>query len=159
MAHRGQSARAREAPRRRRLGAAALAVLAAACTPEIGHHGHMADAEDLERVRPGATSRAQVRQLLGSPSATSAFGPEIWYYMGKRISRTSFLDPEVIESKAVAIRFDEAGVVREVDAYGKADLRTVALVERETPAHGRELSLVEQLLGNIGRFGAADEPP
>ena len=36
--------------------------------------------------------------------------------------------------------------------YGQEDGRTIAYVDRTTPTEGNELTLIQQLLGNLGRF-------
>ena len=54
--------------------------------------------------------------------------------------------------RIVAIEFDDGGTVSNVEEYDLADGRNVNLVGRETPTRGRELTILEQLFGNIGRL-------
>ena len=58
----------------------------------------------------------------------------------------------MVEQKVVEVTFDDKGVVQSVDRRNLADARQVALVERETPTSGNELNLLQQFVGNIGRF-------
>ena len=44
------------------------------------------------------------------------------------------------------------GLVSDVAEYGLEDGRVVAIADRETPTRGRELTFLEQLLGNVGRL-------
>ena len=37
--------------------------------------------------------------------------------------------------------------------YSKDDLREVGMVDRTTPTAGKDLSVLDQLIGNLGRFG------
>ena len=53
---------------------------------------------------------------------------------------------------AVAIDFDSAGRVSDVRRYGLDDGREIQPVDRATPTKGREVTLLQQLFGNIGRF-------
>jgi outer membrane protein assembly factor BamE (lipoprotein component of BamABCDE complex) len=65
----------------------------------------------------------------------------------------------VLDQQVVAVAFDDSGVVREVEHLGLADSRTVDPSPRVTPSAGRELGLMEQLVGNVGRFsGVGDRP-
>jgi len=88
------------------------------------------------------------------------FGDETWYYVSKRTETLAFLAPEVTERKVVIVRFDRQGVVKAVDYLGLDDEREIQFVERETPTSGNEIGLLDQLLGNIGRFGGeGDQGP
>ena len=51
-----------------------------------------------------------------------------------------------------ALTFDDRGILQEVQNVGLEDGEEIQIVERETPTMGRELSLIEQLIGNMGRF-------
>ena len=44
------------------------------------------------------------------------------------------------------------GTVAEVTEYDVSDSRQVNYVARTTPTRGRELTLLEQVLGNVGRL-------
>ena len=63
-----------------------------------------------------------------------------------------------MKRKVIVIMFDQKGVARELKSYGIEDARRIQMVERKTPTAGRELTILKQLFGNIGRFeGAAEE--
>ena len=90
--------------------------------------------------------------LLGSPSSVSVLDGQDWYYIGSRFRTFAFFGPEVLERQVVAITFDPNGVVQSLDALGAENGREVRLVERETRTRGNDLTIVQQLLGNVGRF-------
>jgi hypothetical protein len=50
------------------------------------------------------------------------------------------------------VRFDEKGRVAGVARLGLDEAREVEIVERTTPTASNEMSVLQQLLGNIGRF-------
>ena len=50
----------------------------------------------------------------------------------------------------MAITFDQNDVVASVDLYGLNEGRVVNLETNTTPTFGRELTILEQVLGNIG---------
>ena len=52
----------------------------------------------------------------------------------------------------VAISFDPDGVVTDVRQFGIEDGRVIDLVTRTTPTYGREMTVVQQLLGNLLQF-------
>ena len=82
----------------------------------------------------------------------STFEDNTWYYVGQKSEQLAFLKPEVIERKVLVISFDETGLVGETKTYTLADAREIDPVGRETPTEGRDLTILQQLFGNIGRF-------
>ena len=56
------------------------------------------------------------------------------------------------DRRIIAVSFDDTGVVDEVAEYSLDDGRLVSYASRETPTRGRELSFIEQILGNVGRL-------
>ena len=131
--------------------AGALAL--AACQSSVQVRGNLPDPEVLAEVRSGVHGRDDVAGLLGSPSAASTFKDNTWYYIGQRVEQgVSFLRPDVVEQKIVEVTFDDTGIVESMKTYDLADARDVDPVGRETPTEGRDLTLLQQLFGNIGRF-------
>ena len=59
----------------------------------------------------------------------------------------------------VAVDFNEAGVVSDVRRMELSDGKVVNYVSRKTPSPGKELSILEQLVGNVGRFGTGGLKP
>jgi outer membrane protein assembly factor BamE (lipoprotein component of BamABCDE complex) len=140
-----------------RLAPLAVAVLIAACSPIIDSRGNLPDAEDLEKIRVGVSSRDEVATVLGSPSAVATFDPNTWYYISKRTETVAFFRPDVLDQNVLTVRFDDAGLVREIVRTGKDAAEPIEPIERVTPTSGQSFSLFQQLFGNLGRFG--DTPP
>jgi outer membrane protein assembly factor BamE (lipoprotein component of BamABCDE complex) len=137
---------------------AALAALGlAACAANISTHGHRLDAAALAQIEPGQSSQGDVMQLLGSPSSLATFDDQTWYYVSQRIERHSFYFNSVVAQDVVAIVFDDQGTVSRVDRHDLNGAREIDLVDRETPTAGNELTVLEQFLGNIGRFNPPDD--
>ena len=138
--------------RRPAAGALLLALLLAACAPEISNHGYHLDETALAQLEPGRTTRDGTLQLLGSPSSIALFDDNVWYYVSQRTERKSFYQEQVVDQRVVSVTFDDQGVVQDVARQDLADALEVSLVDRETPTSGNELSIFEQFIGNIGRF-------
>jgi outer membrane protein assembly factor BamE (lipoprotein component of BamABCDE complex) len=134
------------------IAAMLLAAAGAACSPTITNHGYRIDQDSLAEIQPGITSREEVYRLLGSPSATGTFNGERWYYISQRNEQMSFYQSQVTAQDVVAVDFDKSGVVADVK---QSDLTAAAEIEpvpEETRTMGNEFTLVEQFLGNVGRF-------
>lgn len=123
-----------------------------ACVQTVNTRGYLADEDIIADLIPGVDNRDSVQAALGSPSNTGTFNEDIWYYYSRRTKSVAFLRPKIVNQQILAVTFDEEGNVEEINRFTLADARIVELVKRETPTRGRELGLLEQLFGNIGRF-------
>lgn len=136
---------------------AALAGLLTACNPVLRTHGYVptVDAKPQE-INPSTDTKATVLARLGNPSVKSTFDEDIkddtWFYMNATRQRYAYLRPKVEDRNITAITFNEDGQVTKVAEYGIEDGRYVDYVNRKTPTRGRELSVLEQIFGTIGRL-------
>src|ERR1700676_2328573 len=144
-------------PRRRRPLAAALAELATAAglgagSPTVSARGNLPTASQLSEIKPGVPEKATVTRVLGSPSTVASFDDTTWYYISQKTEELAFFKPEVRDPEVVAVSFDKDGTVKDVQNLRSKSPRGIEPVARTTPAPGKELSFIEQLLGNFGRF-------
>lgn len=142
--------------RKAALAAATALVLATTggCTPMTNYSGFQAVEVNPADIKSGEDTKSTVLGKLGSPSATSTFDPNIWFYMSQVTDRVAFYQPRVAVRNVFAITFDKTSEqVVAVNAYTLRDGKVFAYNTRETPTRGRELSILEQLLGNLGRGG------
>jgi outer membrane protein assembly factor BamE (lipoprotein component of BamABCDE complex) len=136
-----------------------LSVLLGGCQAKILQHGNVPDEDEVVQIQPGQDDKTRVEQLLGSPSTTGNFGEDVWYYISKRTSQTAFFEPDTIDQGVVAISFDQQSIVQDIKVYDQTDGRLVAMVDRVTPTHGNEMSFIQQMLGNLGRFSPGENGP
>lgn len=135
-------------------GALAAALLGA-CSPIIHTDGQIPDAVKLATIEPGVQGEDEVKKLIGAPSTESVWGQKTWYYITKRTSRYAFFSPDTEEQKVIAISFDQSGKVDSVHQYGLNDAKDVSPTGRVTPSKGKQLTILDQLLGNLNKYGAA----
>lgn len=133
----------------------------AACTPEIATHGFVPDPEDLAQVVPGVTNRDEVWTLLGTPTSRSTEDDSRWYYVTRVTENLAFYDPDFVGASVIVVDFNDAGTVEHVEYRTLPETEEFALVDRETPTQGKDLGLLEQLFGNLGKFdrGATSSGP
>jgi outer membrane protein assembly factor BamE (lipoprotein component of BamABCDE complex) len=134
------------------IAAAATGLLATgACTPISSYSGFQAiDARPTD-VKVGEDTKSTVMAKLGTPSATSTFDTNEWFYISQLTDKVAFYKPRVAMREVVAIKFNkDTEQVAEVDRYTLKDGKVIAYNGRETPTRGREMSILEQLLGNVG---------
>ena len=130
----------------------AVIILFSACTPQINNHGNFPNKDLIKSLKVGKSNKIEVNRILGPPSAAATFDKEAWYYVGSQASKRAFLDPKLLDRHILIIHFDEKGIVQKIKRLSKGDGRAVRIVTRKTPTSGKELTILEQLIGNIGRF-------
>lgn len=139
---------------RNTLSVALLVLSLAACAPNEVISGHVPTPGELDDIRPGVTDRDSIAELLGNPSTIATFESDTWYYITRKSTQIAFFQPKITEQTVVAVHFDEAGIVKEVRHYALENGRIIDPVSRTTPTRGRELTVLEQLFRNLGRFSA-----
>jgi outer membrane protein assembly factor BamE (lipoprotein component of BamABCDE complex) len=130
----------------------AIALALSACAPTVNNRGHLPAAERLAEIHPGQTTKDQVVQILGTPSSSGVFDDKTWYYISRRTEQVAFFDKDVLDQQVYVIDFDNQGVVKKVDHKDLKDARLIEPAPGATPAPGRELTFIEQIIGNVGRF-------
>ncbi len=133
--------------------AAAACILVTGCAAEINTRGNTPADDKLSQVAPGMT-REQVMEILGSPSTMATFTDAAWYYIGQRTEDYAFYKPKVIERQVVVVHFNDLGQVSEVKRLEKDDGKPIEMVELTTPTVGRDLNLMQQIFGNLGKSPA-----
>jgi outer membrane protein assembly factor BamE (lipoprotein component of BamABCDE complex) len=134
------------------VAALVAAAAASACTPTVRRHGYVPEQVPLSAIQPYVDTKASVLERYGNPSTSGVFDGETWYYVTNVREQLGYLEPESSARAIVAVRFDGSGRVSEVQNFSLADARSPGVVGRETPTRGRELTILEQLLGNVGRL-------
>ena len=150
----------RQEPRRRGKAvilSACLGLALGACEQTVNVRGNMPLEEDLARLSPGVHTRDDVARVLGSPSTVSTFEDSKWYYIGQKTTEFAFFAPEVMERKIVVVSFDEGGTLAATQTLGLADGKDIDPVDRQTPTEGREITFLQQMFGNLGRFAGGQE--
>jgi outer membrane protein assembly factor BamE (lipoprotein component of BamABCDE complex) len=131
---------------------AACAVGVSACNPVLRSHGYRYTTQEEPNITPAEDTQDTVLARLGNPSTRGTFESDTWYYISSTRESLAYLRPATRDRRIIAVSFDDAGVVSAVNEYSLEDGRVVAYADRETPTRGRELSFLEQLLGNVGRL-------
>ena len=150
----------------------AFALLATGgCVPMTSYSGFQVVENNPTDLKVGEDTKSTVMSKLGSPSATSitqsgaakpgqelaptrGYESNLWFYMSQVTDRVAFYKPRVARRDVVAVSFDPASEqVASINTYTLEDGKVIAFNGRETPTRGREITILEQLLGNVGQGG------
>jgi outer membrane protein assembly factor BamE (lipoprotein component of BamABCDE complex) len=125
------------------------------CARDVEQRGNLPPQDKMAEINPGSTTKEEVIKVLGSPSSTSVFNDKTWYYISRRTGQFSFFDPTVLDQQVYIITFDDQGIVQSIGHKSSEDGKEITPVARATPAPGREVSFLEQVIGNLGKFNSS----
>jgi outer membrane protein assembly factor BamE (lipoprotein component of BamABCDE complex) len=134
------------------LACAMTSLTLVACGTEVDHRGFAPTPGSVEKLDTGTQSREDVIRLIGTPSAVATFNPNVWYYISQQQETFAFFKPAIIEQHVLQLTFNDAGRLTTLKSYDLKDGEDIAMVSRVTPTAGKELTILEQLLGNVGKF-------
>jgi outer membrane protein assembly factor BamE (lipoprotein component of BamABCDE complex) len=132
-------------------GVLALPLLAG-CETIVDQRGFAATPGSVEKLEVGSQSREDVVRLIGSPSTVATFNPNVWYYISQKQETWAFMKPVMLEQNVLQLTFNESGRLQAMKKYDLTEGRDIEMVSRITPTAGKELTVLEQIMGNVGRF-------
>lgn len=131
--------------------AALAALLTTGCSPTLAVRGNILQDYQVADVKVGQDTQSDILRKLGSPTTKAPFDDNTWYYMGQKTEKHGILDAKIDEEKVYQVTFNEQGVVTGIQdvTHKRAD---IPYSRDSTPTTGNELTVTQQLLGNLGRF-------
>ena len=133
-----------------------LAGAIAACAPIIRNHGYVPPDDQLSRLEVGRDSREEVADLVGRPTTEGVLGADAWYYVQSEFRQSGYRAPKEIDREVVAISFNQAGTISNIERFGLERGRVVPLSRRVTEQNVKGIGFLRQLFGNVGQFNPAD---
>lgn len=133
---------------------AVVAALMIACTPLKDHSGYIPEQRDLDRLIIGKDTREDVAQLVGRPSTQGLLNDVGWFYVESKWEQKGPAERVEVDRTVVAITFNDAGTVANVEKFGLEQGQVVALSRRVTKDNVASIGFLRRLFGNIGTIGA-----
>ncbi|WP_118134389.1 outer membrane protein assembly factor BamE [Oceanicella sp. SM1341] len=124
------------------------------CSATYRGHGYAPKPDELSGIVAGQDTKGSVREKIGRPGTQGLVSNDAWYYVGSTEKEYLFYAPEVVDRTVVVVLFDEQGTVQDVRQFGMENGQVIDLVTRTTPTYGKELNVVQQLLGNMFNFSS-----
>ena len=132
--------------------ALSLSALVSACETYGDIRGFAPAPGTVDKLEVGSQSREDVVRLVGSPSAVATFNPNVWYFISEKQEMWGPYKPWIADQNVIQVTFNEQGRVSNIKYYDLKDAQNVTMVARITPTSGKELTVLEQILGNVGKF-------
>jgi outer membrane protein assembly factor BamE (lipoprotein component of BamABCDE complex) len=131
------------------------AVTITACTPTVVKRGNMLEDFQLKQVQAGVSTRSDVLRNFGSPTTTAPFNDNAWYYIGQETEKKGILDPKIVKERIFEVSFGQDGIVQAVRELPKGAGLDIPIAREKTVTYGNEVTVMQQMLGNIGKFNKA----
>jgi outer membrane protein assembly factor BamE (lipoprotein component of BamABCDE complex) len=136
---------------------AVLCILAlTACSPQFRNHGYVPTDADLAQITVGVDTRSSVEETIGAPATSGLMTDSASYYVQSRMRQFAWQAPQEVERQVLAISYDSAGVVTNIERFGLQDGQVVPISRRITGTTGTNASILRRLIGSLGGFTATD---
>ncbi|MDP4796390.1 MAG: outer membrane protein assembly factor BamE, partial [Rhodospirillales bacterium] len=109
----------------------------------------MPDVDAIATITPHKSTKNDVERVLGSPSSINMYGDETWLYVGETTETVAFFKSKVSERSVLLITFDKDGLVTSMESHGLDEARDIRPVDRVTPTVGKNMTAIDQLIGNL----------
>ena len=131
----------------------ASTLLLGACTPVVTWHGNTPPEGAIEALEVGVDTPSTVIQKLGPPTAVAPLGQPQWYYMSYEMKKYNIRDTKPDDEQIIVVNFDqETGLLASVSSKEDIERTYVPIDKVVTPSRGTDTSILQELLGNIGKF-------
>jgi outer membrane protein assembly factor BamE (lipoprotein component of BamABCDE complex) len=140
-----------------RISVIVFLIMLQSCSNKTIITGNLPDPDLLANIEVGQVSKNEVLEFLGSPSTKATFNDNDWYYVSEKISTRAFFHHKVINRKVLIIQFDKRDIVKKITQLSLKDGEKIEMVDRITPTAGKEMTILKQIFGNVGRFENSNE--
>ena len=132
-----------------------------ACSAVMRNHGFVPSEEELENIIVGVDTRAAVEEQFGPPTMAGVRGESAIYYVASTWRHFGPAKPTPVRREIIAVLFDANETVTDIARFALEDGKAVVLSRRVSEGGAEEISVIQQILGSIGRvdggqlFGAS----
>ena len=125
------------------------------CSTVVENRGYIFNPEIQEKISQGM-DKSEIISLLGTPSTISESTGLKYYYISNKFLKYAFLNPQEIERTIQVISFDENDNVRNIEEYTMKDGRVINYNKDKTLPNGTEVTIIQDLFDNTGRYTNAE---
>ena len=126
------------------------------CGERISEHGHVINQAEMNTIKIGQTSRADIIGMLGQPSFEGAFDTRKIYY-ASQVMELPVAGISKTKSRVIYIfSFDTNNNLQEIDLIDEKSGINVVHIDSKTPTPGNTFGVVEQIFLNLKRRRATE---
>ena len=109
-----------------------LLLLLLNCQPRITNHGNFFNKEKINYIKKSKLNKAEILEIFGTPSTTSTFSSNVWYYMSQVQSEKAYFKVKNISSKILKITFDKNKFVKKYSVLTEKDSYDIIVSQEKT---------------------------
>ena len=115
-------------------------------------HGYAPTPLDINYIKQQPTiTKTSLIQAIGKPFATLAYNDNNWYYIAYKTTQYGFGKRKYTNLRIVEIIFD-GEAVKDIKEYDDKTIHQIAYNKKATQIEYKDLSIIDQFIGNIGKF-------
>ncbi|WP_347939073.1 outer membrane protein assembly factor BamE [Rickettsia oklahomensis] len=122
----------------------------------IENRGQSIDDSVLVKLESKKLNKAEVVELIGTPTMVPEYSQNTWYYVERIISQRAWLNSKIEKQRIVKITFDTNNFIQEVVIIDNSHRQDIEIVREYTRAYGMELNGLQKFVKNLGRFNKTD---
>ena len=122
------------------------------CSSNIETKGYQFDKESLDKIIPQKSNYEEVLSLMGSPTVAAIYGEPKFFYIQQLYKSKPMTNPYVIDQKIIEISFRQDRLVNSIKEYKMSNMQELEFKNKTTYLPGNQIGVLEQFLGNIGRY-------
>ncbi|WP_408868515.1 outer membrane protein assembly factor BamE [Bombella apis] len=123
-----------------------------AISPPPIPRGALIEKLDYDQLVLNSSTQNDALSILGSPTAHATFNDNTWIYISMTKDLVPLAHPVVDKQQVLVLNFDNAGVLRKMNVLDRHDAIRVSMAGGATPTPGTHISVLRELLGNVGRY-------
>ena len=102
------------------------------CQPRITNHGNFFNKENINYIKKSKLNKAEIIEIFGTPSTTSTFSNNVWYYMSQVQSARAYFKVKNISNKVLKITFDKSNFVKKYSIITEKDSYDIIISQEKT---------------------------
>ena len=102
------------------------------CQPRISNHGNFFNKDNIYYIKKSKLNKAEILEIFGTPSTTSTFSNNVWYYISQVQSEKAYFKIKNISSNILKITFDKNKFVKKYSVLTEKDSFNITVSEEKT---------------------------
>ena len=82
------------------------------CSPRYSYHGSYFSKKEISLLKKTKLSKAEIIQILGTPSTKTTFSDNVWYYITQVRKERAYFSVNNVSTDVLIITFNEQNIVK-----------------------------------------------